>query len=182
MEAPFQEAANPLTLTGDDVSVAVPLPFPFEFYGESYTTAFVTTNGNLNFLSLSSSFSNLSIPNGGLPNSAIYSFWDDLFVDAESSVRTELSVPRPTAGSWSWRNVRFFGDTTRRVDFNIVLHENGEILTQHRNRADDRRELGDSATLGIENAAGTVALQFSFNQAVLEVEPAITSIRYVPPA
>ena len=32
-----------------------------------------------------------------LPNSAIYSFWDDLFVDAESSMRTELlgAAPEP---------------------------------------------------------------------------------------
>ena len=63
-----------------------------------------------------------------------------------------------------------------------MLHENGQILTQSRNLADDGRERGNSATLGIENAAGTVALRYSFNQAVLDPEPAVTSIRYRPPA
>jgi hypothetical protein len=181
--ASFTEAANVLPLTGDDASVAVPLPFPFRFYGTEYNTAFVTTNGNLNFLAPNSAFTNASIPSTGNPNAAIYSFWDDLFVDASSSVRTELLGAAPNRRFVvEWRNVRFFGDTTRRVDLNVVLHENGQILTQSRNRADDGRELGNSATLGIENATGTVALQYSFNQPVLEVEPAVTSIRYRPPA
>ena len=81
-----------------------------------------------------------------------------------------------------WRNVHFFGDTTRRIDVNVVLHENGQILTQSRNLADDVRERGNSATIGIENATGTVALRYSLNQAVLDPEPAVTSIRYRPPA
>ncbi|MGH3011810.1 MAG: M36 family metallopeptidase, partial [Gaiellaceae bacterium] len=182
-EALFQEAADPLALTGDDAAEAVPLPFPFRFYGQEYSTAFVATNGHLNFLALNTSLANLSIPRTTAPNAAIYAFWDDLFVDAESSVRTELlGAASDRRFVVEWRNVRFFGDTTRRFDFNIVLHENGEILTQHRNRFDEGRELGNSATLGIENATGTVALQFSFNEPALEVEPAVTSIRYLPPA
>ena len=156
VEAPFQEAANPLTLTGDDVSVAVPLPFPFEFYGEKLHDGLCDVRtATSNFLSLSSSFSNLSIPNGGLPNSAINQSGTTCSSTPSRACGPSCSAPRPTARFVvEWRNVRFFGDTTRRVDFNIVLHENGEILTQHRNRADDGRELGDSATLGIENTAG----------------------------
>ena len=65
------------------------------------------------------------------------------------------------------RNVHFSGDTTRRVDFNVVLHENGEILTQYRNIADDGRERGNSATIGIESHTGTDALRFAFNQTLL---------------
>ena len=53
-QAAFQEAATALTLTGDDASATVPLPFTFRFYGTDYTTAFVSTNGNLNFLEVDS--------------------------------------------------------------------------------------------------------------------------------
>jgi hypothetical protein len=81
-----------------------------------------------------------------------------------------------------WRNVHFFLDTTRRVDFNVVLHENGQIVTQYRNNAADPREQGNSATIGIESPAGSAALQFSLNQAVLAAEPAVTSIRFQPPS
>ena len=181
--AAFTEAANVLALTGDDSSVAVPLPFPFTFYGQQHNTAFVATNGHVNFNALSTAFTNVSIPSTGTPNGAIYPFWDDLFVDASASVRTELLGSAPNRRFViEWRNLRFFSDTTRRIDANVVLHENGEILTQSRNRADDPRERGSSATLGIENQTGTVALQFSFNQSVLAVEPAVTSIRYLPPS
>ena len=183
--APFTEAAaNVLTFpTLDDSSATVALPFPFRFYGQEYTTAFVSTNGHVNFLAPNTSLSNVALPATGTPNAAIYGFWDDLLLDASASVRTELLGTAPNRRFVvEWRNVRFFGDTTRRIDLNVVLHENGQILTQHRNRADDGRERGNSATLGIENATGTVGLQFSFNQPALDVEPAVTSIRYRPPA
>ena len=80
-----------------------------------------------------------------------------------------------------FRDVHFFQDTSRRIDFNIVLLENGEILTQYSNIADDERERGTSATPGIESESGTDALRFSFNERLLEVEPAVTSLRYTPP-
>ena len=78
-----------------------------------------------------------------------------------------------------WRNVRYFDDATRRVDFEVVLYENGQILTQYRNIADDAREQGSSATLGLENADGTVAFQYSFNEAVMG-SPTF-AIRYLLP-
>jgi hypothetical protein len=172
-----------LPLTGDDASTAVPLPFPFRFYGTDYTTAFVATNGHVNFLALNTAFTNVAIPSTVTPNAAIYSFWDDLVVDPTASVRTAILGTAPNRRFViEWRNVQFFSDATRRIDANVVLHENGQILTQVRNLADDGRERGNSATLGIENAAGTVALRYSFNQAVLDPQPAVTSIRYRPPA
>ena len=100
-----------------------------------------------------------------------------------SSVRSETLGSAPDRRFVvEWRNVRFLSDTTRRIDVNVVLHENGQILTQSRNLADDGRELGNSATLGIENQTGTVALEYSFNQPALAPGPAVTSIRYLPPS
>ncbi len=107
------------------------LPFPFRFYGQEYTTAFVSTNGHVNFLALNTSLANVALPATGTPNAAIYGFWDDLLLDASASVRTQLLGTAPNRRFVvEWRNVRFFGDTTRRIDLNIVLHENGQILTQ----------------------------------------------------
>ena len=163
--------------------MAVALPFPFRFYGTEYNQAWVATNGHVNFLALNTAFTNAAIPVTTTPNAAIYSFWDDLFVDPTASVRTATLGAAPNRRFViEWRNVQFFSDATRRIDVNVVLHENGQILTQYRNLADDGRERGNSATLGIENAAGTVALRYSFNQAVLDPAPAVTSIRYRPPA
>ena len=184
--APFTEASAVLPITGDDVSGVVDLPFDFTLYGVTYTQVRVCTNGFVEPVgptTASCTFSNVAIPATGRPNPAVYAFWDDLFVDAEASIRTDTLGAAPNRRFVvEWRNVRPFGDTTRRLDVSIVLHENGQILTQQRNIADDGRERGDSATLGIENGTGTVALQFSVDQPVLAVEPAVTSIRYLPPA
>ena len=73
-------------------------------------------------------------------------------IDAEASIRADARGSAPNRRFViEFRNAHFSGDTTRRVDFNTVLFENGEIVTQYRNIADDGRERGNSATIGIEN-------------------------------
>jgi subtilisin family serine protease len=178
----YIEANTIVPLTGDDVAVQVNLPFSFSFYGQSYTTAFATTNGFINFQAANANLSNTSIPNTSAPNAAIYPYWDDLFVDASSSVRSDVLGSAPNRSFvLEWRNVRYFGDTTRRIDFEIILHENGQIETQYRNIGNDGREQGNSATLGIENETGTVALQYSFNEAVIN-SPTFAVLYRIPPS
>jgi len=164
----YIEGDTALSLSGDDNSVQVNLPFAFTFYGQSYSTTYVCTNGHLTFNATVGfcPFSNSSIPSAGTPNAAIYPYWDDMFVDPPGAMFTS-TLSNPNRFVIEWRNVRYFGDTTRRVDFEVVLYENGRILTQYRNIADDGRERGNSATLGIENAAGNDALQYSFNEATI---------------
>lgn len=178
----FIDANTVIPLSGDDSFTQISLPFSFSFYGQTYNSAFVATNGYLNFLAGNSTFSNSGIPSTGAPNGAIYPFWDDMYVDASSSVRTELLGASPNQQFViEWLNVRFFGDTTRRLDFEVILHENGQILTQYRNIAADGREQGNSATLGIENESGTVAFQYSFNQAVV-ASPDFAVLYRLPPS
>jgi subtilisin family serine protease len=175
----YVEGDTPLALTGDDASTTVALPFPFWFYGQTYNSAFVATNGHLNFLAANTSFSNVAIPAAGTPNAAIYPFWDDLLLDASSRVFTATGGVAPNRTFLiEWRNAAFFGNTTLRVDFEVQLNEDGSVVTRYRNIGADPREQGNSATVGIENAAGTIALQYSFNTAVLSDAQ---SIRFVPP-
>ena len=104
------------------------LPFSFTFYGQTYSSAHVSTNGFLNFLAPNATFSNSGIPSTFAPNGAIYPFWDDMFVDGAASVRTELLGAAPDRQFViEWRNVHFFADNTRRVDLEVVLHENGQF-------------------------------------------------------
>ena len=164
----FIDANTVVPLTGDDAATQINLPFPFTFYGQSYNSAFVATNGFLNFLASSTAFSNGAIPSTATPNGAIYPFWDDFIVDASASVRTELLGSAPARKFViEWRNVRFFNDANKRLRFEVVLQENGQILTQYTDIANDGQEQGNSATVGIENHTGTVALQYSSNEAVI---------------
>jgi hypothetical protein len=184
-DAVFEEADTVLAITGDDLAGTIDLPFPFTFYGQTHTRTHVCTNGFLEFVgpaTTSCPTTNAGIPTTARPNGQIAAYWDDLVVDAEASIRADS---RGAAANRrfviEFRNLRFFNDTSRRVGFNVVLFENGDILTQYRNIADDARERGNSATIGIESDTGTDALRFSFNQPLLAPEPAVTSIRYTPP-
>jgi subtilisin family serine protease len=172
--ATFTDANSVLPLTGDDASVQIALPFAFPFYGTARSTAWVSTNGFVNFLALGSQYANSAIATAAAPNAAVYGFWDDLLVDTLASVRTELLGTAPNRSFViEWRNVHFYGDSTRRIRFEIVLHENGQILAQYADLAADAREQGSSATTGIENDAGTTALQYSFNESALETGLAV---------
>ncbi|MPZ93140.1 MAG: hypothetical protein GEU68_16255, partial [Actinobacteria bacterium] len=184
-EAPFEEAQTILPITGDGGVGTIDLPFPFTFYGFTYTRTHVCANGFIEFVgpeSTNCSSVNAAIPTAGRPNGAVFPFWDNLSVDEQASIRADERGAAPNRRFViEFRNVFFPPNTSLRVDFNIVLHENGEILTQYRNIANDGRERGNSATIGIENHTGTDALRFSLNESVLAPEPAVTSIRYRPP-
>ncbi len=181
----YIEGDTPLALSGDDNSVQVSLPFAFAFYGQTYNTSWVCTNGHVTFLNPGGTFCpyfNSSIPSTGTPNAAIYPYWDDMYLDGSSSAFTKLIGSAPNRQFViEWRNAAYFGDFSRRVDFEVVLYENGRILTQYRNIAADGREQGNSATLGIENAGGTDALQYSFNEAVIDT-PQFAVLYRLPPS
>jgi hypothetical protein len=183
--AGYVEGTTAVTLAGDDSTASVPLPFSFPFYGTSYPQAFLSTNGNLNFVGENPyPFlipDNSPTPASRLPNAAIYPFWDNLLLDATSRVFTRTSGTAPNREFLvEWRNATFFGDTTQRVDFEVVLVENGQIVLRYRNIDPAlARERGSSATVGIENRSGSIALQFSHNTASLSNAQ---SIRFRPPA
>lgn len=157
-----------LDLTGDDKAASVDLPFAFPFYGESYDTAYVSTNGFLNFLAASTSLTNGTLPSAAAPNAAVYPFWDDLNVDAESAVYTgTTTVDGVDAFVVEWRNVRKYRPETDRVNFSATLLADGRVTLGYGPVTDTTTARGDSATIGIEDAAGAVASQFSYNAPVV---------------
>ncbi|MGH2657205.1 MAG: carboxypeptidase regulatory-like domain-containing protein [Actinomycetota bacterium] len=183
VEPNYIEGDTPLGLSGLDAWTEVPLPFEFPFYGEFYDTTFASTKAYVNFLQGNVFFVNSAIPSSGPPNGAIYAFWDDLNVDSAASTwKATLGEAPNRRFVIEWRNVSFFGDSSRRVDVEIILHEgSGRILTQYRNIAEDGREQGNSATIGVENADGSDALQYSFNEAVVD-SPEFAVLYRLPPS
>lgn len=164
----YVDGTTALALTGDNASLGVPLPFSFPFYGGNYSTAFVSTNGQVNFSASSTLSTNSAIPSTGTPNLAIYALWDNLWVDASSSIWTATLGTAPNRTFViEYRNVTFVSGTTLRVDFEILLDEDGSIRLQYRS-LDSAMEQGSSASVGIENATGTVGFQYSFNEAALQ--------------
>lgn len=176
----FVTAATPLALTGDDANTSVALPFAMPFYGQSYSTAYVDTNGVLSFAPFNGSAWNTgSIPSAAAantPNLAVYPYWADLWVDASASVNIQTVGSAPNRQFIvEWRNVRFYDNPSLRMSFEVVLNENGAISFAY-NDIDPASSLekGSAATVGVENGTGTAARQYLFHEAILSSGRGIT--------
>ncbi|WP_326731763.1 S8 family serine peptidase [Streptomyces phaeochromogenes] len=162
----YMEADEPFDLTGDDVSAKLDLPFAFPLYNDVYRSGVLSSNGYLSFLPNLSNPFNTAIPDQRTPNAAIYSFWDDVrLLDGVSKIYTKTVGIAPNRQFViEYRNAGMFGGGDIRFDFETVLHETtGEIVLAYRGLdPDNPYETGHSATVGIENAAGTDALLYSY--------------------
>lgn len=149
--------------TFDEDLVSVPLPFSFTFYGATYDEVRVDSNGLVSFTSTFSNSFNTAIPNPNIPNAAIYALWDDLFPIEPTHILTAVEGTAPNRKFViEWREVPFSEEFQTTASFEIVLHESGEITTSYLT-ANGSRGRGRSATVGIENATGDIALQYSHN-------------------
>ncbi len=156
-----------VSLTGDDQIATVPLPFPVPFYGTLYNNVTISTNGNAALAAGATSLSNVALPSTSLPNGAVYPFWDDFIVDASAGVYTGVVGSAPNRKfAIEWRNVRFYADAAQRLSFVAEIGEDGTVTFRYKDIGAGL-ENGNSATIGLENAAGTDAFQYSFNTAVV---------------
>ncbi|MFY1687609.1 PQQ-dependent sugar dehydrogenase [Plantactinospora sp. WMMB782] len=169
-----------LPLAGDNDTASVALPFPFPYHGQRYSRAWVDVNGVLSFVDPRGSRPvNRALPSAAAPNAALYPFWDDLVTHPESRVRTAVLGAAPDRQFVvEWRNVGLSGAPGARLSFQVALAEWGQVVFNYAG-LNAGRELGNSATIGIENPTGTDAVQYSVNQLVLANGKAIV---FTPPA
>ncbi len=143
-----------LTLA-DDAATSVALPFAFPFYGSDRTSVRVTSNGWLGFAGsgTATGATNAPIPASGAPNDFVAAFWDDLNPAAGGQIRyRDMGDGRFVV---SWLAVPRFGETGSAMTFQAILSTSGEIVFQYQTMTGTRT----SATVGIENPAGTDGLQ-----------------------
>ena len=155
----------PTTLTFadvDDGEVNVSLPFNFPYYGVNRTTMTVSPNGAVVFPgSQQVSFGNsaLSVNNQDM----IAPMWDDWVVFGRVGTGVSGSAPNRVF-TVHWDDVRpFAGAAADAVDFQLQLFERGNIEFHYLEvESDVARDLGNSATVGIDHGA-TSNLQYSLN-------------------
>jgi len=134
--------------TGDDVTLGpFPLAFPFEFYGVSYASVGICTNGFLTFTPQIPAHENRGIPDPYLPNNMLAVFWDNLNPAAAGSIFYK-SDPDNDRFIVQFDRVVKFGTGTPET-FQAILYPDGSVLYQYA----DVQETG-TCTVGIENAAG----------------------------
>jgi|GEM_PF-3076673 len=145
---------------GDDAYQVVNLPFDFPFFDEINSALKVSSNGYLTFGSDGVNPSNSAIPTQWNTNNMIAPFWDDLDPSVGGKVYYHSLGDRFIIQYDQIPRKGTFGNYT----FQVILDANGEILYQYRNM----EGLKTSATIGVENAAGTKGLQVALNSEYVE--------------
>lgn len=152
---------TPSGVSHNDESLNFPLPWPFNFYGTNYSSMWICSNGFMQFGSVpSTAWNNTILPNSAAPHNLIAPFWDDLYPIPGSVVY----YYNDTANSRyivEWYNWGHYGPFTPGVyTYEAILSSNGDITFQYLSML----QTITSATIGIQNDAGTDGLQVACNQ------------------
>ncbi len=114
---------------GDDDYAAITLPFNFQFYNDTFSTVYVSSNGWLSFVNPTPyELSNIPFPTG-LPeyHYMIAPFWDDLQPASGGGSGNIYVQSFGTYWVIEYANILHYGSPTVGT-FEVVLYETGEIV------------------------------------------------------
>ena len=157
----------------DDGTTPITLPFAYTLYGQSFTAANISSNGNIQFVSNSNAVDQCLSAAYATFNMPIMPHWDDLRTDQVGTgctayggvgcgVFTSISGTAPNRiFNIEWRTV-YFGANTTRANFELRLYEG-------QNRFDmvygEVAQTGSSATVGVQQGTGAQFTQYECNTA-----------------
>ena len=164
-----------IPMTGDDANAGpFPIGFPFPFYGDTFSTFRVGSNGFVSFTSGVSTFTNQALPNSslGVPENLLAVFWDDLNFGSIPHVHYHSDNTRLVI---QYQDVTRLGDPGNPNTFEVILEPDGTIIYQYLSIT---AQVANSNTVGIQNQARNDGLQVVFNAAYLQSSLAV---RFRPP-
>ena len=167
--------------TNDASGESIQLGFDFPFYGETYNECIINPNGWVGFGDDNTEWDNGSVPSTSAPRASIMGFWDDLNPSNDNcsnscsgDVYYHTNEDRMVV--WfdnvsHWPN--YFDNSV--YSFQIVIYATGEININYGTMIGDV----NSATVGIQNAAGNSGLQMAYNSSYIH-EDLTTIIKKAP--
>jgi PKD repeat protein len=161
-----------LSLKVNGMSAAQSLPFTFQFYGQSYNALYVSANGIVGFVPEGlSQAPNVDLPNSALPNAMLCPWWDDLNPEGGGSICVGVTGTEPDRRFVvSWVGIPHSSPGKKSsFTFQAVLEEASQSIVFQYLNVDAKHNFGagKSATVGLENQAGTVAARYSYNGSTL---------------
>ncbi len=163
-----ETGTSPSYTSADDGYATVDIGFTFNYFGNDYTQIYLGTNGYVMFSNpATSTGSNMTIPNASTPNDVIAISAMDMHT---TDIPSNCYYGNDANGNFvytveMWND---YDDYDEYMDMQVILYPNGRIKVQYRNYVnlyDDTGSLsipGD-ACIGIENADGTVGIQYRNN-------------------
>jgi hypothetical protein len=177
-------AVQPTAGWGDDTAAPIAaLPFPVAFMGAMATHYSVSSNGFMQLWPSSSGspatdFSNAPLVGSG-PASMIAPFWDDLtpITGGGTGVRVAtVGVGIDRRFVIGWNNWAAVGASGTNLTFQVKLFESTGAIEFHYCALDfgttshGNRVAGNSATVGVQNAARDAGIALSYNTASLSTQ------------
>ena len=161
----FVDACANGTSVGKVSSSSQTMPFAFLFHDAGSTAVEFTKRGMITFGGASGTTSgeNLVLPDSGAPGPAVYAFWDDIDFGGANSTMCYQTIGSAPNRKYviEWKDMDFVdaADGVASLTFEAILSEGTnnidvvyDTMTGPTSRAD-----GDSATVGVQNATGTVS-------------------------
>ena len=165
----------------DESIATVSLPFAFSFWGVPYRTINITPNGVLQFTAPTSVWVNTTIPAPSSPSS-IFAFWDDLMTRATGVCVATVGTAPNRRTIFEWNDAVFYPtyDPAVHLTFEVILNESGQSIDVVYNTmtGPDARATGNSATIGVQENAGTRFDLVSYNTG--GVATSGTAFRWTP--
>ena len=149
-----------VSLGDDQVSGALPIGFSFDFFCQSYSNFYISSNGFITFSAgqPTGCCSGQFLPNGATPNNLVAGYWEDLD-PGNGGAPAENAIGYQTIGTAPNRilkvkffNVDHFSNGTN-VTFEIRLYEANDRIEVHCTSCPSD---GGIHTQGIENSNGTL--------------------------
>src|SRR5262249_25381541 len=138
----------------DDCTTNVTFPFPVTLYGLLYTSANVSSNGNLQFDTNSATFGNAPLPTTAF-GAAIAPYWDDLQTlttnNPGDGIFTTTTGAAPNRIFYiEWRAHRCCGTGTPAVNFEVAFYESSSTFRIIYGPNGEPTP-GSSATVGVQS-------------------------------
>jgi probable HAF family extracellular repeat protein len=136
--------------------------FQFPFFGNSYSSIYVGSNGYITVGQGSYAFNNAALPSVAAPPSLIAPFWDDLNPSSAGDIYYLEENDRLIV---QFHNVtRFAQSADGSFTFQIVLFSNGNIEFRYLNL----NGVVNSSTVGVQDATANRGVQIAFNETYLQ--------------
>ncbi|MEZ4386717.1 MAG: C25 family cysteine peptidase [Candidatus Krumholzibacteriia bacterium] len=172
-----------------DDTETVPLPFPFRYYGESFGSVSICSNGWIAFGETTHTFwRNWIIPSAGSPDAMVAVFWDDLVQQLANKVYHWYDAAEHRyIVQWSrMRNQQYGLQTCQVILLDPAFHPtrsgDGIIVCQYLD-LDDNDDERSYATLGIQSPDGTDGVCYAYYHGTAPGAPPLApglAITYLP--
>ena len=156
-----------LEFDNNDTAAEINIGFDFPFYEDNLSQCLINPNGWIGFYEDDNGWNNQSLFDEETPNGAIFGFWDDLN-PAYSGNEVGSGIIKYHSNQdrlvvW-FDNVIHWTDINRIYDFQIVLHNTGEINLNYQSMQGELQ----SATVGIKSPDGSYGLQVVYNDLFID--------------